>query len=110
MLLKLAVVYRLVYLPLAREDMVDIAGYISRTLGNPQAVMVLAEELVKAVDSLTKSPYAHAVYFPIRPLQHEYRKLFVRNYLVLYRVDEEARTVTITRVLYAKRDISRLLR
>jgi hypothetical protein len=56
MLLKLAVVYRLVYLPLAREDMVDFAGYISRTLGNPQAAMVLAEELVKAVDSLTKSP------------------------------------------------------
>lgn len=101
--------YKLVYLPLARQDMVDIAGYISRTLANPQAAMVLAEELVKAAGKLTEFPYAHAVYYPIRPLKHEYRKLIVRNYLVLYRVDEEARTATITRVLYAKRDISQLL-
>ncbi|MFO7730003.1 MAG: type II toxin-antitoxin system RelE/ParE family toxin [Spirochaetia bacterium] len=105
----MAVVYKLVYLPLARQDMVDITGYISRNLANPQAAMVLAEELVKAISKLAKFPYTHAVYFPIRPLQHEYRKLIVRNYLVLYRVDEEAKTVTITRVLYAKRDISRLL-
>lgn len=101
--------YKLFFLPLARQDMVDIADYISRTLANPQAASRLAEELVKAIDTLTKLPHSHPVYFPIRPLQHEYRKLIVRNYLVLYRVDEEARAVTITRVIYAKRDISRLL-
>lgn len=101
--------HKLAYLPLARQDMVDIADYISRTLANRQAARALAEELIKAVETLTEFPYAHSVYVPIRPLKYEYRKLFVRNYLVLYRVDAEAGTVIVTRVLYARRDISRLL-
>lgn len=97
------------YLPVARQDMIDIARYISRELNNPVAADRLAVELIEAGDSIPAFPYANPAYIPIRPLKHEYRKLLVENYLMLYWVDEEKKLVTVARVIYAKRDYDLLL-
>lgn len=96
--------YRLEYLPTARRDMVDIIRYIDGKLGNPTAAERLAEELIEAGDSIRVFPYANPAYIPIRPLRHEYRKILVQNYLMLYWVDEREKLVTVARVIYAKRD------
>lgn len=101
--------YKLEYLPIARQDMVEIVRYISRDLQNPTAAERLASELVEAAEGFVRFPYAQPVYLPIRPLKHEYRKLLVRNHLLLYCVDEEKKLVTVARVIYAKRDYGRLL-
>jgi len=89
--------------------MIDIARYISRELNNPVAADRLALELIEAGDSIPAFPYANPAYIPIRPLKHEYRKLLVENYLMLYWVDEEKKLVTVARVIYAKRDYELLL-
>lgn len=101
--------YKLEYLPIAQKDMVEIVRYISRELQNPTAAERLAAEFVEAAEELTRFPYAQPVYLPIRPLKHEYRKLLVRNHLMLYWVDESKKLITIARVIYAKRDYGRLL-
>lgn len=54
-------------------------------------------------------PYKHGVYFPLRPLKHEYRKLLVDNYVMFYYVDESKKLITIARVIYAKRDLDKIL-
>lgn len=69
----------------------------------------LAMELVNAAESILTFPYALPAYQPIRPLKREYRKILVQNFLMLYWVDEEKKLVTIARVVYAKRDVARLL-
>lgn len=89
--------------------MIDIARYISRELNNPVAADRLAVALIEAGDSIPAFPYANPAYIPIRPLKHEYRKLLVENYLMLYWVDEEKKLVTVARVIYAKRDYDLLL-
>ncbi|WP_205314710.1 type II toxin-antitoxin system RelE/ParE family toxin [Ruminiclostridium herbifermentans] len=76
--------YRLVYLPVAKQDMIDIMRYISHELGNSSAATKLAEEMIEAADKLTTFPYAHQVYQPIRTLKQEYRKLIVQNYIMIY--------------------------
>ncbi len=101
--------YKLEYLPVARQDMLDIVRYISRELCNPTAAERLAMELIEAGDSIPEFPYTDPAYTPIRPLKHEYRKRLVRNYIIFYWVDEVKKLVTVARVIYAKRDISRLL-
>lgn len=101
--------YKLIYLPAARQDMVDIVRYISRELGNPIAANRLAETLIEAGERIASFPYANPAYRPIRPLKQEYRKLLVQNYLMLYWVDEEAQRVTVARVVYAKRNYAMLL-
>lgn len=101
--------YKLDYLPIARQDMIDIVRYISKELNNPVAADHLAVELVKAGDSILEFPYANPAYMPIRQLKHEYRKLLVQNYFILYWVDEVSKVVTVARVIYAKRDYEKLL-
>jgi len=89
--------------------MIEIVRYISDELRNPTAADRLAVELVNAAESVLTFPYALPVYQPIRSLKHEYRKILVQNFLMFYWVDEEKKLVTVARVIYAKRDISRLL-
>ena len=101
--------YKLEYLPVARRDMIEIVRYISQELQNPTAADQLAMELIEAVDSIPKFPYANPAFIPIRPLKHEYRKLLVQNYFMFYWVDEVKKLVTVARVVYARRDYKRLL-
>lgn len=101
--------YKLVYLSIARQDMMDIVRYIDQELSNPIAAEKLAEELVEAADRLTSFPYANPAYYPIRPLNQEYRRLTVKNYIIFYSVDESEKLITITRVIYARRDYEKLL-
>ena len=96
--------YDLEYLPSAMADITSIVQYISIELGNPIAAERLAEQLIAAGEKLKKFPYSNPVYVPIRPLEHEFRKLLVQNYFMFYWVNEEKRLITIARVIYAKRD------
>ena len=96
--------YRVEFLPKALEDMVEIVRYISRELSNPMAADALADDFIKAAGSLAVFPYAHSLFIPIRPLKREYRKLPVKNYLLFFWVEEEKKTVTVARVIYASRD------
>ena len=91
------------------KRLIEIVRYISEELKNPIAADRLAVELVGAAESVLTFPYALPVYQPIRSLKHEYRKILVRNFLIFYWVDEEKKLVTVARVVYAKRDIGRLL-
>ncbi len=101
--------YKLEYLPVARQDMIEIVQYISKDLQNPMAADQLATELIEAGDSIPGFPYVNPAYVPIRPLKHEYRKLLVQNYFMFYWVDEGKQLITVARVVYAKRDYEHLL-
>lgn len=89
--------------------MVEIVRYIAVELKNPIAANNTADELAEAAESIPSFPYANPAYIPIRPLKHEYRKLIVKNYIMLYRVDEARKLVTVSRVVYARRDYDKVL-
>lgn len=99
--------YKLEFLPVAKDDMLEIIKYISGELKNKQAAENLAEEFISAAESLRQFPYSHQVYSPLKPLETEYRKVIVKNYLMFYTVDEKEKTVTIMRVIYARRDLTK---
>jgi plasmid stabilization system protein ParE len=101
--------YKLAYLPSAKQDMAEIAGYISHELSNPAAAEKLAAEMIEAAGRLTKFPYANGVHFSLKPLRQEYRKLAVRSYMMFYWIDEAEKLVTVARVIYASRDFEKLL-
>jgi len=101
--------YRLEYLPAALRDMTEIVKYIGEELLNPSAAEKLIEDMIAAADKLRDFPYANAVHPVSKPLKYEYRKLIVKNYIMFYRVDENEKTVVITRVVYMRRDYGKLL-
>ncbi|MBQ9664059.1 MAG: type II toxin-antitoxin system RelE/ParE family toxin [Oscillospiraceae bacterium] len=101
--------YRLEFLPSARNDLVEIVQYISRELGNPSAAYDLADELIAAAEKIVEFPYASPAHTPIRPLKHEYRRGRIKNYYLFYWIDEQKKCVTLARVIYARRDYDREL-
>lgn len=95
--------YELEFLPLAKDDLCEIAYYISHELSNPSAATKLSEELIDVAESFRRFPYSGQAYFPIRPLHRSYRRILVKNYFMFYFVNEEKHLVTIARVIYARR-------
>ncbi len=102
--------YRIEVLRSALDDIVETARYIKNELQNPQAAEALTERFFAAMEELGEFPYAHPVYVPVRPLKYEYRQVPVENYLLFYRVDEPAKLVTVARVIYGKRNMTRQFR
>ena len=90
--------------------MVEIVKYISHELSSPTAAENLIEEMLESTERLTLFPYSNAVYIPLRPLNHECRRLVVKNYFLFYWVDEDKKPVTITRVIYSRRNYNTLLK
>lgn len=102
--------YDIRYLPLAKQDMVNIASYISHELLNPQAANDLADEFIEGIDKLAEFPYIPPMCYPPKPLIYEYRKRVVKNYIVFYRVDEDKKEIVISRVIYQRRNYNGLLK
>ena len=101
--------YQLTFLPIAKQDMMDIVSYISSELHSPAAAALLADEMIEAAGRLCDFPYINTVHQTIKPLKQEYRKLLVKNYIMFYWVDEKKKLITIARVIYARRDYEKLL-
>jgi len=101
--------YQLEYLPIARQDMVEIVKYISHELRNASVAEKLAEEMIASAERLTTVPYINPILRAIKPLKNEHRKLIVKNYIMFYYVDESNKKVVISRVIYVRRDYEKLL-
>ncbi|MCR5653273.1 MAG: type II toxin-antitoxin system RelE/ParE family toxin [Ruminococcus sp.] len=98
--------YRVEYLLSAKQDLSEIALYIRDELCNPTAAINLVEEIIKVSERHANYPYSNPVYIPIKPLKNEYRKILVKNYMLFYTVDETQKIVTISRIIYAKRNLN----
>ena len=75
--------YAVSYLPAAVDDLKETVSYIAHTLGNPSAADRLSEEIVRQIDTLADFPYSAPAYTPISQLEHEYRRLLVKELFCL---------------------------
>ncbi|MGV8168404.1 MAG: type II toxin-antitoxin system RelE/ParE family toxin [Alkaliphilus sp.] len=95
--------YRLSYLPLARQDIFEIVLYVSEHLKNEKAATELVDRLDKSVARLKQFPFSCKIFQASMSLEEEYRSLLVKNYMVFYVVRGDI--VEIHRVIYSKMDI-----
>ena len=104
--------YEIVYLPIAKQDITDIILYISDQLNAnaPKAAMDLLDAFDHSISLLSEFPYAHKIYRPLRALEEEYRMLPVKNYVVFYTVREQEKVVEVHRLIYARMDLTKLIK
>jgi len=103
--------YKVEQWPAARQDMAEIVQYIAEALRSPVAANNMIDKFQKAVQSLKHFPHRCPVVelnesFKQQGVNKEHRKLKVNNYLMLYQINEAEKTVTITRVIYNRRNYS----
>lgn len=93
----------------AKEDLVCAVTYISDVLKAPFA----AEKLLDAVERETEVPAESSCLFPLSHDEHiahrGIRHVMVKNYMLFYTLEENAKTLTIIRMLYGRRDWIQLL-
>ena len=93
----------------AQADITETVRYIGQVLQEPRTAGHLYRLVKTEILSLEQMPERYPFEDDDRLRALEIRKLLVKNYKILYFVDREQRVVQIVRVIYAGRDISKLM-
>ena len=81
--------YRVQLLSRALRDLDGIYAYIAKTLQEPETALHMVEELEAQILSLETMPYRCAERRTGAYAGKGYRQLFVKNYTVIFRIDEK---------------------
>lgn len=100
--------YKLTFLPLFEDDLLEITNYITNTLQNPSAAHRLVDDVELAIIERLEMPLSYAPYQSSKLRKHPYYRINVRNFSVFYVVIDD--TMEVRRLLYSKRNIDELLK
>ena len=92
--------YKVVISPSADADLFGILKYIAYELENQQAATDFADGVERCYADLEEMPSAHSLCADSLLRFKGYRKYPVANYLIIYRVDEEAKEVRIVHIFH----------
>ena len=101
--------YRVDVSEVAENDLHDIVRYIASQFSAPVTALHMMELLEETMASLSEMPQRFPLLADGRLSQMGYRKLAVKNYIVLFSIDEKNGVVDVERILYARRDWLRIL-
>ena len=100
-------IYKLRYLPLFEQDLLDTVNYISKVLKNEEAAMRLINDVETAILARLNNPVAFEPYHSRKKREYPYYRIYVRNYVIYYVViaDEGAEKIMeVRRFLYKGQD------
>lgn len=100
--------YKLTFLPLFEDDLLEITNYITNTLQNPSAAHRLVDDVELAIIKRLEMPLSYAPYQSSKLRKHPYYRINVRHFSVFYVVIDD--TMEVRRLLYSKRNIDELLK
>jgi toxin ParE1/3/4 len=101
--------YKLKVSELAHKDLDNIVSYITVDLASPIAATTFLNEVEKCYIHLQNTPYMYAKCQNNRLKKESYRKVSIKNYLLVYKVMEEDKTVTVLRFFYGAQDYLELI-
>jgi len=101
--------YSLIVSQEAHRDVDDIITYIAEKLKNAQAAVSFLDDVENSYRRIVDNPHMYALCDDIRLHEKGYRKVVIKHYLVLYRVNEVEKTAYVARVIYGARDYTKLL-
>lgn len=101
--------YEVVLTPDAVSDLVELRDYIARVLLAPDTALRYTRAIREEIAALETMPARFAL-LPDEPWRSRgIRRMTVKNFLVYYRVDEDALRVFVLNVIYARRDQLKVL-
>lgn len=101
---------KIIYTNTARHDLREIYEYIAYTLLVPDTAKAISENVMREIRSLENLPERNPLYRDEPWHSQGVRFLRVKNYLVFYTFNPNTDIVSIARIMYGGRDISRQLK
>jgi toxin ParE1/3/4 len=99
--------YKLQISPEAKNDLLEIKGYVSQELGSPQVAINLVSKFTGRIRGLAEHPEIGAPLAFIVDIQTNYCLLVCAKYLIFYRC--ETGIVFVSRILYSRRNYMQIL-
>ena len=96
--------YRVVISPSANADLFNAIKYVAYELENPEAATKLADGIEACYDKLAEFPAAHELCRDKVLARTGYRRYPVGNYLVIFRIVEDAREVRVVHICHARQN------
>lgn len=91
--------------PRAFRDLDDIFAYIALEKLSPENAKGQTDRIKKKLKTLEMFPQAHQERMEGRYAGKNYRQLIIDNYIAIYRIDEETKTVHIVTIQYQGRNL-----
>ena len=93
----------------ADRELSDILEYLSVQLQNPTAATAFVEEVLSVYEALKHTPYMYELSHNLRLHRMGYHKVVIKNYVMLYRVDEQTQCVYVLHFFYGARQYEKLI-
>ena len=97
-------IYEIEFTEDARDEIREIYEYISKNLVNENAAKRLMRKMRKSVLYLAESTKIYVKIEKKDRMKREFRRMVVDNFIVLYTIDEDKKTVYISHMYYGKRN------
>lgn len=101
--------YKLLVTELAHRDLDSIVSYIALQLANPKAAGDFLDEVTACYGLLKNNPEMYERCQDKRLGREGYRKAVIKNYVLVYKVNEASKTVSIMRFFYGAQDYTKLI-
>lgn len=98
--------YKLRYLPLFEQDLIQTVSYITNELKITDAAEKLVNDVEDAIQERLEYPLAFEP-FPSKKRDYPYYRIYIRNYIIYYVVIGDV--MEVRRFLYGARDTNRYL-
>lgn len=96
--------YKVIVTPTAYKEMNKIYDYISDNLYAKNAAKSLMNKIEKEVQRLKYAPKLYPEINKIDELKRTYRRIVIKNYVVLYTIDDNNCNVYISHIYYSGRN------
>jgi hypothetical protein len=106
--------YRLSYLPLFYDDLMEAVNYLALKLKSKQAAEVLLNLTEIAIKGRLSSPESFERFESMKERKYPYYRIYVKNFIVFYvvipdEINNNFATMEVRRFLYNRRNLEKLL-
>ena len=101
--------YKIIKTDSYQRDLDGAVGYIALSLSNKTAAASLLDAVEKIYDDLERMPLMYSFCDDPHLRDMKYHKAVIKNYIMVYAVDEDAKVVTILRFFHGRQNYEKLI-
>ena len=96
--------YKVIITPTAYKEINKIYDYISEDLYAEKATKNLMRKVEESIQNLKDAPKIHAKIEKIDELKRQYRRIVIKNFVILYTIDEINKVIYVSHMYYGGRN------